>query len=267
MKAIKYYILIEFVRKIQNQNRINILMSFSHKNRLDTLPMSFDRDKETEMLQRPISAGRSSVNRSPTQKSTKTSPYQQVQEPKTGSALILKRTLTSVPAHMEDGQKSAQYRNNRVYEIHMSEAKEKLNQLHQTQNLSKKLPGVDLFTYTSMFTLGAGFLLMVLSGLAMCVGAVTPYIVSFYRQHLKYDVNYDTFQPMLTLTEITAAFFFPIANYLIDHVFDRQSRPAALIGAVIGLLLLYECVNLRVNPYVFIIMYTSGNGIIKGFYK
>ena len=63
MKQIKYYLLIEFVRIV---TRINILMSFSHKNRLDTLPMSFDRDKETEMLQRPISAGRSSVNRSPT---------------------------------------------------------------------------------------------------------------------------------------------------------------------------------------------------------
>lgn len=105
--------------------------------------------------------------------------------------------------------------------MHITEAKEKLNQLHQTQIVKEKLPGIDLFTGKAILTLVAGFMMMLLSGLALCVGAVTPYIVSFYRKHLKYDVNYDTFQPLLTLTEITSASFYPIANYLIDHVFHR----------------------------------------------
>lgn len=65
MKAIKYYLLIEFVRK----KRINILMSFSQKNRMDS-GMSFDktdRQRETEMLVRGDSlTGRSSIKKSPT---------------------------------------------------------------------------------------------------------------------------------------------------------------------------------------------------------
>lgn len=129
------------------------------------------------------------------------------------------------------------------------------------------MPGIDLVTKASISTLIAGFVLLTLSGLALCVGAVSPYIVSFYRMHLRYDVDYDTFQPLQALTELISAASYPIANYLIDHLFDRHSRPVVFIGAVFGLALLYLCVSLHVNPYIFILMYTSGSGIIKGFYK
>lgn len=106
-----------------------------------------------------------------------------------------------------------------------------------------------------------------LSGLALCVGAVIPYMVSLYRLHLKYDVNYDTFQPMQALTEILAAVSFPISNYMIDHVFSRHSRPVIFIGGILGLSLLYYSVALHVDPHIFVFMYSAGNGIIKGFYK
>ena len=69
------------------------------------------------------------------------------------------------------------------------------------------------------------------------------------------------------MSELIAAVNFPIANYLIDHCFNRTSRPVVVIGAIIGLSLLYFCVQLHVNPYMFILMYTTGSGIIKGFYK
>lgn len=69
------------------------------------------------------------------------------------------------------------------------------------------------------------------------------------------------------MTEILAAVSFPIANYLIDHVFSRKSRPVILIGSLLGLPLLYYSVALHVNPHLFIFMYAAGNGIIKGFYK
>jgi hypothetical protein len=69
------------------------------------------------------------------------------------------------------------------------------------------------------------------------------------------------------LTEILAAVSFPIANYLIDHVFNRRSRPVIFIGSLLGLPLLYYSVALHVDPFLFVFMYASGNGIIKGFYK
>lgn len=118
-----------------------------------------------------------------------------------------------------------------------------------------------------MLTLIAGYILLVLSGLALCLGAVLPYIVSLYRMHLKYDVNYDTFQPMQALTEIFASVSFPISNYLIDKHFRRHSRPVILLGGLLGLSLLFFSVALHVSPHVFLLMYASGNGIVKGFFK
>ena len=103
--------------------------------------------------------------------------------------------------------------------------------------------------------------------MALCVGSLIPYIVSLYRLHLKYDVNYDTFQPLQALTEILAAVSFPIANYLIDYVFNHRSRPVIFIGALIGIPLLYYSIALHVDPHIFLFMYAAGNGIIKGFFK
>lgn len=106
-----------------------------------------------------------------------------------------------------------------------------------------------------------------ITGLSMCLGAILPYIVSYYRMYLNFDVNYDTFQPVQTLTEITAAFSFPISNFLIDYIFDKKVRPVIFIGAIFGLGFQYASVTFHVGPYIFIMLYTLGAGIIKGFYK
>lgn len=73
------------------------------------------------------------------------------------------------------------------------EAYDKLNILHSHTIEKKQLPGIDLVTSLSVCTLIAGFILVLISGLTLCVGAITPYIVSFFRLHLKYEVDYDTF--------------------------------------------------------------------------
>ena len=71
---------------------------------------------------------------------------------------------------------------------------DKLAILHQhTILVTKQLPGLDLITFKAINSIIGGFILVVLSGLALCVGAVIPYIVSLYRMHLKYDVTYDDF--------------------------------------------------------------------------
>ena len=76
-------------------------------------------------------------------------------------------------------------------------AQDKLQNLHKYTIIdSMPLPGINMITKQSVMTLFGGFILLILSGLALCVGAVIPYIVSLYRYHLRYDVNYDTFQPL-----------------------------------------------------------------------
>lgn len=76
-------------------------------------------------------------------------------------------------------------------------AQDKLQHLHKYTIIdSMPLPGINMITKKSVMTLFGGFILLILSGLALCVGAVIPYIVSLYRYHLRYDVNYDTFQPL-----------------------------------------------------------------------
>lgn len=54
---------------------------------------------------------------------------------------------------------------------------------------------------------------------------------------------------------------------MIDKLFNRHSKPVILIGGFVGIALLYFCVAIHVNPFLFIVMYATGNGVIKGFYK
>lgn len=39
------------------------------------------------------------------------------------------------------------------------------------------------------------------------------------------------------------------------------------MGVVLGTSLLFMCVTFKVHPYVFVIMYAAGCGVLKGFYK
>ena len=59
-----------------------------------------------------------------------------------------------------------------------------------------KIIGVDKITFKSILTLVGGLILMMTSGLAYALGTISPYIVSYFRINLRYDVNYDTFYPL-----------------------------------------------------------------------
>ena len=63
-------------------------MSSPNKRKESEVQMSFDRQKETELLQRPVSGGRTSMNKSPSASN---------KSPGARSNLNLKRTLTSIP--------------------------------------------------------------------------------------------------------------------------------------------------------------------------
>lgn len=129
------------------------------------------------------------------------------------------------------------------------------------------IDGVNKFTPASIITLIGGSILLMTTGLAYALGTISPYIVSYYRIYLGYDVNYDTFYPLHSLTEISCSIVYPLANFLVMKVFGESSRPALIIGAIVGIGMLFCCVALKLNPYLFILMYASGLGIIKGFYK
>lgn len=108
---------------------------------------------------------------------------------------------------------------------------------------------------------------MMISGLAFALGTISPYIVSYFRINLRYDVNYDTFYPLQAITEIICSAIYPLANFLVMKKFHERSRPALLIGAFSGISLLYLCVAIKVHPHVFILMYAAGCGFLKGFFK
>jgi len=126
---------------------------------------------------------------------------------------------------------------------------------------------VDKVTVKAALTLFAGLILLMTAGVCYVVGSVIPYIVSYFRMFLKYDVDYDTFYPLQALTEVMASIVYPIANLLVVEVFDRRSRPALLLGSIAGVSLLYTCVTVKVHPHVFIVMYSTGCGVLKGFFK
>lgn len=108
---------------------------------------------------------------------------------------------------------------------------------------------------------------MMVAGLPYAFGNIIPYIVSYYRMYLKYNVNYDTFFPMNTMTEIISSLIYPYANYLVSKRFHQSSRPPLLIGLISGVILLFLGVAFKVPPYLFIVMYALGTGLIKGFNK
>lgn len=77
------------------------------------------------------------------------------------------------------------------------------------------IEGVDKFTPASIITLFGGLVLLMISGLSYAIGSVSPYIVSYYRMYMRFDVTYDTFMPIQSLTELSSSIIFPIANYLV----------------------------------------------------
>ena len=133
--------------------------------------------------------------------------------------------------------------------------------------LERKVPGENQFTVHAVLTLTGGLILMMVAGLPYAFGNIIPYIVSYFRMYRRYNVDYDTFFPMTPLTEIVSSIVYPYANYLVVKRFSERSRPSLIIGAVIGVSLLILAIVLKVNPYLFIVMYALGTGLIKGFNK
>ena len=83
----------------------------------------------------------------------------------------------------------------------------------------KEVPGENQMTVHAVATLFGGLILMMVAGLPYAFGNIIPYIVSYFRMYLKYDVNYDTFFPMSPMTEIISSFIYPYANYLVSKKF------------------------------------------------
>lgn len=81
--------------------------------------------------------------------------------------------------------------------------------------MEKKVAGENKFTFQAVFTLSGGLVLMMVAGLPYAYGNISPYIVSYFRMFQRYNVDYDTFYPMISLTEIIASLIYPYANYLV----------------------------------------------------
>lgn len=82
-----------------------------------------------------------------------------------------------------------------------------------------------------------------------------------------YDVDYDTFYPMISLPDVISACIYPFANYLVAVRFNEKSRPPLIIGGIIGITLIFSSVAIKFGPIVFIIVYSLGTGMLKGFNK
>jgi len=55
------------------------------------------------------------------------------------------------------------------------------------------IPGEDRLSFEAIRTLAGGFLMCFVAGSILAFGSLVPYIVSYYRMILKYDINEDTF--------------------------------------------------------------------------
>lgn len=133
--------------------------------------------------------------------------------------------------------------------------------------MDRSVDGENKMTVHAIATLLGGLILMMIAGLPYAFGNVIPYIVSYFRMYLKYDVEFDTFYPMIFITEISSSIIYPFANYLVTKRFNDRSRPPLIIGGSIGISLLFLSVAIKVPPYAFIFMYAIGGGLIKGFNK
>ena len=133
--------------------------------------------------------------------------------------------------------------------------------------MDDKIAGENKFTFQAVFTLFGGLILMMVAGLPYAFGNISPYIVSYFRMFLRYNVDYDTFYPMISLTEIISSLIYPFANYLVVKKFNENSRPPLVLGGAIGICFIFFGVALKVHPYIFIIMYATGTGFLKGFNK
>ena len=61
-----------------------------------------------------------------------------------------------------------------------------------------------------------------------------------------------------------ATFFFPLGNHLVDR-FGWESRPVIAIGGSLALSIEFFCVSMELTPGWFILLYSFGMGIFKGF--
>ncbi len=73
---------------------------------------------------------------------------------------------------------------------------------------------------------------MMIAGRGYALGAITHYIVRCLRLFIRYDVNYDTFYPLQAVNKIMSAAIYPIDNWLVDKIFNWNSRPVLAVDRV-----------------------------------
>merc|ERR1711971_374051 len=92
-------------------------------------------------------------------------------------------------------------------------------------------------------------------------------MVSYFREaRLMRGVDYGTFFPVPMATNIFGAAASIFANCLVD-CFCGYSRPVIFLGAIGGATSVYYCSMIKQSPHTFVIAYSAGLGILKGFFK
>ena len=126
------------------------------------------------------------------------------------------------------------------------------------------IAGENKFTVAAVSTLMGAWLIQLVCGSAMAMGSLIVYMVSYFRIVRKYNVNEDSFFPLLPMIVTIASIAFPVANHMIDNRFDGRSRPVCAIFSFVGLALIFSCLHELYSPNVFLVVYTLGFGIMKG---
>lgn len=117
-------------------------------------------------------------------------------------------------------------------------------QIYISSNSSQRQPvaGEDKFTFAAVTTLIGAWMVQLVCGSAMAMGSLIVYMVSYYRVVRKFNVDEDSFFPLLPLIVTIASIAFPVANHLIDSRFGGRSTPVCALFALVGLLLIFTTV-------------------------
>lgn len=120
------------------------------------------------------------------------------------------------------------------------------------------------FSNSAIRTLLGCWLIQLIAGISLSLGNIIVYIVSYFRVSRHCNVTEDTFFPIQTLTLFFTVVSFPVGFWLVDH-FGGKSRPVIVVGSIISLSMLVSIKYISYSPEVFILVYSLGNGIMKGF--
>ena len=130
------------------------------------------------------------------------------------------------------------------------------------QNL---IVGKNKITLSAASTLAGAWIVQLIIGAQLAMGNISVYIISYYKYTLGYDdINNDSFYALQPLMVVFATFFFPLGNHLVDK-FGGESRPVIAIGGAVSLSIVFLCTYLKMRPGYFILCYSFGMGVFKGF--